>query len=110
MNETIHEIVAEAVRRQPWYQKNANTIVAALGALAAILSFVLTLSLGLPENVIAAVGAAIPVLTALAVKLTRNGVQASTADKLLALGANPVLDAERERSGYVGVHRLEEAR
>ena len=116
MNPFLQEVVAEAVRRQPWYQRNANTIVAGIGAVASVLSFVLTLSLGLPETVVAGIGAAIPVLTAFAVKLTRNGVQMSTAAKLestpLARASMPddglpVYDGPTSAPAYVGKHRLE---
>lgn len=104
MNDVIYEVVAETVRRQPWYQKNANTIVAGLGALVSILSFLVTLSLGLPEVVVAGIGALISILTTLGIKLTRNGVQPGMAAKL-ALADDPILEAERERSGYIGRHR-----
>ena len=116
MNPFLQEVVAEAVRRQPWYQRNANTIVAGIGALASVLSFVLTLSLGLPESVVAGIGAAIPVLTAFAVKLTRNGVQMSTATKLEATPSAralvpdeglPVYDGPTSTPEYVGKHRYE---
>ena len=116
MNPFLQEVVAEAVRRQPWYQRNANTIVAGIGAVASVLSFVLTLSLGLPENVVLAIGAAIPVLTTFAVKLTRNGVQMSTATKLESTATArasmpdtglPVYDGPTSAPAYVGKHRLE---
>lgn len=116
MNPFLQEVVAEAVRRQPWYARNANTIVAGLGAVAAVLSFVLTLSLGLPENVVLAIGAAIPVLTAFAVKLTRNGVQMSTAARLestptarasMPTDGLPVYDGPTSAPEYVGKHRLD---
>ena len=109
MNPFLQEVVAEAVRRQPWYARNANTIVAGIGALASALSFVLTLSLGLPENVVLAIGAAIPVLTAFAVKLTRNGVQMSTLAKLEAVAPRelPVYDGPTSTPDHVGRHRSE---
>ena len=116
MNPFLQEVVAEAVRRQPWYARNANTIVAGIGALASVLSFVLTLSLGLPENVVLAIGAAIPVLTTFAVKLTRNGVQMSTAARLESTPTArasmqdeglPVYDGPTSTPAYVGKHRYE---
>lgn len=116
MNTFIQDVVAEAVRKQSFFQKNANTIVAGIGALAAILSFLVTLPLGLPEQVHAAIPALVSVLTAFAIKLTPNGVQPRTADKLEATiaaqhppisGAGmSVIAAEIERvRGYVGRHR-----
>lgn len=107
MNTLLQEVVAEAVRRQPWYQKNANTIVAGIGALASVLAFVLTLSLGLPDAAVAGIGAAIPLLTTFAVKLTRNGVQASTLGKLeSAQPGLPVYDGPTSAEQYTGKHRL----
>lgn len=117
MNPFIQDVVAEAIRKQSFFQKNANTIVAGIGALAAILAFVVTLPLGLPEVVHASVPAVVSVLTAFAIKLTPNGVQPSTATKLEATTASAkpalagpgmsVIAAEIERvRGYVGQHRL----
>lgn len=105
MNDVIYDAIAEVVKQQPWYKKNANTIVAGIGALAAILSFVLTLSLGLPEQAVAAIGGGISVLTTLAVKFTKNGYQPSMADKLAVAASDPIVAAERDRSGPVGRHR-----
>lgn len=82
MTTLIQNVVAEAVRTQPWYKRNANTIVAGIGAVTAVLAFLVTLELPVPEVVTGAVPTVIAFLTAVAVKLTRNGVQPSTAQKL----------------------------
>lgn len=107
MNPFIQEIVAEAVRRQPWYQKNANTIVAGLVALSAVLSFVATLGLDLPPIVAAGIPAVVTVIGTVVTKLTRNGVQPSTAVKLEAVAPRslPVYDGP---SSNVGRHHLAE--
>ena len=114
MNPFIHDVVAEAIRQQKWYQRNANTIVAGLVAVASILSFVATLELGLPSTVAAGIPVAVTAIGTLATKLTRNGVQPSTADKLEATPTaratmpaepeSPVVAAERDRT-RVGRHR-----
>lgn len=117
MNVFIQDVVAEAIQKQSFFQKNANTIVAGIGALAAILAFVVTLPFELPEVVHASVPAVVSVLTAFAIKLTPNGVQPSMAPKLEATVAATrpaltgpgmsVIAAEIERvRGYVGQHRL----
>ena len=82
MNTMITDIVLEAVRRQPFWQRYANTIVAAIGALAAVLSFVATLPLNIDERWSGALPAAISVLIMLGVKLTKNGIAPSAASKL----------------------------
>lgn len=114
MNPFLQEVVAEAVRRQPWYQKNANTIVAGLVALSAVLSFVATLGLDLPPIVAAGIPAAVTLIGTLVTKLTRNGVQMSTLGKLESTAASrsdqgrSLIEAEIDRvSGYVGKHRLD---
>lgn len=109
MNPFIQEVVAEAVRRQPWYAKNANTIVAGLVMLSAVLSFVATLGLDLPAIVAAGIPAAITVLGTIVTKLTRNGVQPSMVGKLDAAttprSSLPVYDGP-STGDYVGQHRL----
>lgn len=117
MNPFIQDVIAEAVTRQSWYQKNANTIVAGLVMLSAVLSFVLTLGLDLPAMVAAGIPAAVTVIGAIVTKLTRNGVQTSMVDKLAAtstaratLPTWSTFDAEVNRiSGQFGLgkHRLE---
>lgn len=102
MNDAIYQLVADAVSRQTWYQKNANTIVATIGALVSILSLVLTMSLGLPQVATVLIAGAISALTALGIKLTRNGIQKSTATKLVSPHESAVLNAERVRAGYAG--------
>lgn len=82
MDTVIQNAVVEAVRRQSWFQRNANTIVAGLGALAGLLGFLATLPLPIKDEYRALIPLAASFLTAFAVKLTRNGVQPSTADKL----------------------------
>ena len=116
MNPFIHDVVAEAIRQQSWYQRNANTIVAGLVALASILSFVATLELGLPPAVAAGIPVVVTAIGTLVTKLTRNGVQPSTAVKLEVTPTarasmptepeSPVVAAERDRT-RVGRHRLE---
>lgn len=116
MNPFIQDVVAEAIRQQKWYQRNANTIVAGLVALASVLSFVATLGLELPPIVAGGIPVAVTLIGTFVTKLTRNGVQMSTAPKLeqtptaratLPAPAIPdslVLAAERART-YIGTHR-----
>lgn len=95
MNAFIEDVVAEAIRKQTFFQKNANTIVAGIGALVAVLSFVATLPLELPDVAKAAIPVVVSVLTTFAIKLTPNGVQPTTAQKLertVAATRPPVLD------------------
>ena len=109
MNPFLQEIVVSAVKNQTWYQRNANTIVAGLVALASILSFVATLELNLPAVVAAAIPAAVTLIGTLVTKLTRNGVQMSTLAKLEAVAPRelPVYDGPTS-DGYVGKHRIED--
>ena len=109
MNPFIQEVVAEAVRRQPWYQRNANTIVAGLVALSAVLSFVATLGLDLPAVVAPGIPAAVTIIGTVVTKLTRNGVQPSTAAKLDAVAPRglPVYDGPTSAPEYAGKHRLD---
>lgn len=116
MNTFIETVVIEAIRQQTWYQRNANTIVAGLVALVSILSFVATLELDLPAAVAAGIPVAVTAIGTMVTKLTRNGVQASTAGKLEqtptaratlpAPPESPVVAAERDRT-RIGRHRLE---
>lgn len=106
MNPLLPGIVAEAVRRQPWYKRNANTIVAGLVALSAILSFVATLGLDLPATVAAAIPVAVTAIGTLVTKLTRNGVQPSTLRKLQDADPSlPVYEGPTSADHYVGKHR-----
>lgn len=111
MNALIEGAVLDAVSRQKWYQRNANTIVSGLVALAAVLSFVATLGLDLPPVVAAAIPAAAAAIGTLATKLTKNGVQKSMIPKLDTAPANSlssVLQAEANRMFQsTGRHRLE---
>lgn len=115
MNPFIETVVIEAIRQQTWYQRNANTIVAALVMLSSILSFVATLELGLPPEVAAGIPVVVTAIGTLVTKLTKNGVQASTAGKLEQTPtaratlptppASPAIAAELART-RVGRHRL----
>lgn len=82
MNPFIQDVVAEAIKKQSFFQKNANTIVTGIGALAAILGFVASFELPIKDEWSGIIPAVIGVLTAFAVKLTPNGVQPATASKL----------------------------
>lgn len=82
MNPFIQDVVAEAIKKQSFFQKNANTIVTGIGALAAVLGFVASFELPIKDEWSGIIPAVIGVLTAFAVKLTPNGVQPSTANKL----------------------------
>lgn len=113
MNPFIHNIVAEAVRDQPWYKRNANTIVAGLTLLGAVLSFIVSLGLDLPTMVASALPVAVTAIGTLVTKLTRNGVQPSTEGALSGtptargtLPGSPVVAAEKART-YVGAHRAQ---
>lgn len=81
-NQVIQDAVAEAIQRQPWYEKNANTIVSGLVALLAVLGFVVSFELPIRDEWAGVIPAVIAALTPVAVKLTKNGVQPSTAYKL----------------------------
>lgn len=116
MNPFIQEVVAEAIRRQSWFQKNANTIVAALVMVVSVLSFVATLELDLPPMVAAGIPVVVTAIGTLITKLTRNGVQASTAWRLEqtptaqatlpAPAVSPIIAAEQART-RIGRHRME---
>lgn len=115
MNPFIQDVVAEAIRRQSWFQKNANTIVAGMVALVSVLSFVATLELDLPPMVAAGIPVVVTAIGTLITKLTRNGVQMSTAGLLEQTATaqatlpepavSPVVAAEQART-RVGRHRL----
>ena len=118
MNPFIQEVVAEAIRQQTWYQRNANTIVAGLVMLSSVLSFVATLEPDLPATAAAGIPVAVTAIGTLITKLTRNGVQPSTAGKLEVtptawatmpapvVAESPVVAAERDRT-RIGRHRRE---
>lgn len=108
MNPFLQEVVAQAIKNQRWYQRNANTIVAGLVALSAVLSFVATLGLDLPPIVAAGIPAAVTLIGTVVTKLTRNGVQMSTLRKLEAAAPRdlPVYDGPTS-DAYVGKHRIE---
>lgn len=109
MNQFIVNAVLNAVAKQKWYQKNANTIVAGLVMLSAILSFVATLGLDLPAWAAAAIPVAVTSLGTVATKLTKNGVQQSMIPKLdePPAGILDTLEAERARMFQTdGKHRL----
>src|SRR5699024_9826392 len=91
MNQMIESVVLEAVRRQPWWKRYANTVVAGVGAVAAVLSFVATLNLPIPDRWDAAIPTAVAFLTALGIKLTKNGLAPSALEKL-----GPVMDEQEE--------------
>ena len=91
MNQMIESVVLEAVRRQPWWKRYANTVVAGIGAVAAVLSFVATLNLPIPEQWAGAIPTAVAFLTALGIKLTKNGLAPSALEKI-----NPVVDEQEE--------------
>lgn len=109
MNNMILDIVVEGLRRQTFYQKNANTIHAGIGLVISLLSFLVTVPLGLPAPVVAAIPVAIQVLTTIGIKFTRNGIQPGTADALADAAfivdmrkidppVDPIIEAERRRS------------
>src|SRR5699024_10781827 len=91
MNRMIDAVVMEAGRRQQWWKRDANTVVARVGALAAILSCVATLDLPIPDRWDAAIPTAVAFLTALGIKLTKNGLAPSALEKL-----GPVMDEQEE--------------
>lgn len=108
MNYVIAEAVADALRKQKWYQKYANTIVAGITLLISILSFVVSLELGFSPLVAAGIPVVVQALGTLATKLTRNGIQPSTAGKLVVPETPPAVLAERLRTGSAGRHALVE--
>ena len=94
MNPIIQDAVFGAVQQQSWFKKNANTIVAGVGALAALLSFVATLPIPMEDQYKGIIPAVVAVLTAFAIKATKNGVQPSMADDLAK--AAPVVQQQVE--------------
>lgn len=104
MNLVIAEVVADALRKQKWYQKNANTIVAGITLLISALSFVVSLGFGLSPLVAAGIPVVVQTLGTIATKLTKNGIQPSTAGKLAAPETSPSVLAERLRTGSPGRH------
>lgn len=82
MNPLLYDVVAEAVRRQPWYAKNANTIVAVLTLVTSALSVVAALQLDLPPAVAVALPIAIQTIGTFITKLMPNGVQMGMTRKL----------------------------
>lgn len=110
MNNMVLDIVVEGLRRQTFYQKNANTIHAGIGLLISLLSFLVTIPMGLPTPLVAAIPVVIQTLTTIWIKFTRNGIQPGTAsvlaDAALAVEVShavdhfePIVQAERVRSG-----------
>ena len=87
MNALLYDLVAEAVKAQPWYRKNANTIVAGLTLLGTALSFIIALELDLPPVVTLALPIAVQTVGTFATKLTVNGMQLNHVDKLAATPA-----------------------
>ena len=103
MNSLIENWILEAVRRQPFYKRYANTIVAAIGALAAVLSFVATLPLDIDERWSGALPAVISVLTMIGIKLTKNGIAPSAVDKVRPVAdEQPAPRQEQPLSTYTG--------
>lgn len=86
MNGFIENAVIAAIQRQSFVRKNANTIVAGIGALTAVLSFLVTLPLPVDDKYTGIVPVVVAFLTALAVKITPNGIQPSMIDKLESTG------------------------
>ena len=86
-SDLISDVVVEAVRRQPWYAKNANTIVTAISALINVLQLVIVIGVVGNPQLAALIAGAITVLTPFAVKLTRNGVQESMIPRLASTAA-----------------------
>lgn len=82
MNTIIQNAVVEAVERQSWFQRNANTIVTGLGALAGLLGFLATLPLPIKDEYRALIPVVAGFLTTFATKFTINGIQPSMIDKL----------------------------
>lgn len=82
MNTIIQDAVVNAVRRQSWFQKNANTIVTGIGALAGLLGFLATLPLPIKDEYRALIPVVAGFLTTLVTKFTINGIQPSMIDKL----------------------------
>jgi len=120
VNPFIQDVVAEAISRQSFFQKNANTIVSGLSALAAVLTFLVSIQIGLPPLVTAGIVAAIPVINTLVKKLATKGFQPSMVAKLSETDAAPrpvnqgasLMAAEIARvrgqlEDYVGKHRNE---
>lgn len=83
MNTIVEQAVLAAVRRQSFYQRYANTIVAGLGAVAALLTFIATLPV-IDNTWAQALPVVVAGLTTIAVKLTPNGVSPAMAEQIAA--------------------------
>lgn len=83
VSDSLAEVAAAAINAQPWYRRNANTVVAALGAAVVFLTWLATSSLGLPDWALAVAGGLAAVVQVISVRLTRNGLTDDTTDALL---------------------------
>lgn len=96
MRTIVENMVLEAVSRQPWWQRYANTVVAGIGALAALLGFLATFELPIRDEWAGLIPTVIAFLTALGIKLTKNGLAPSAAVKL-----EPVAEDQLEVGDYL---------
>ena len=96
---TINDLAESAVARwvqqqiaaQPWYKRKANTITTLGGALATVITYVLTNVSGAPDWVTWGCSAALLVLTVLGVNVTKNGTTNSTGDDLQRAVNDPLV-------------------
>lgn len=83
--------VQQQIAAQPWYKRKANTITTLGGALATVLTFVMTNVAGAPDWIVWACSAGLLVLTVLGVNVTKNGVTPTTGDDLQRAVNDPLV-------------------
>lgn len=90
----IAEFIAGVVEEQSFYRRNANTIngtiAATIGAIVWVAQYLLTTGQA-PELYQILSALVIPVLTAISLKLTRNGIGAKTSEALKKPAAEAAL-------------------
>lgn len=83
--------VQQQIADQPWYKRKANTITTLGGALATVLTFVMTNVAGAPDWVVWACSAGLLVLTVLGVNVTKNGTTETTGTDLQRAVNDPLV-------------------
>lgn len=84
--DVIEGLVAEYVKTQPWYKKNANTISASIGIAATIASSLTASGLELPAWAITLATGVVALASVFGVKKTKNGIQSDTGKKIATNG------------------------
>lgn len=95
--DVLVDVLVEQMRHQPWWQRFSNTVTAAVGAAVALIWLATAAGLNVPTEVTTGVAAAIPVLTALGVLRTRNGLTPRGVDRV-AHAAGVEYEGQHRRS------------